>query len=836
MTFPILGGNGAVAGYSIDNSLRFNDGDSPNLSRTPSGSPTNNKKFTLSFWLKRSNLSASSKVIFHAYDGSSDNRFSIRFQSDDKLYFDTGGTSGKGNTSTNQVFRDTSAFYHIVTVLDTTEATGSDRMKVYVNGSQVDITFSSTPSLNSTACIWNLAQRNDISSEAGSSNFFDGYLSEVHNIDGQALSPTDFGEFDEDSGIWKPIQYTGTYGTNGFYLDFENSGSLGADQSGNGNNFTPTNLASTDQTTDTPTNNFATLSSIDKHTTSPTLAEGNLDFTGVGGTAFTPARSTMAVSSGKWYMEYKFKTAGGGVGIMTTQSPINDHLRDDSDVRSLYRGWNGYYYGRNNSGAIDDVGDNSQTFSADDIGMIALDLDNGYVYFGKNGTWLYGQDGTTTGVPTSGSSGTGSANHPTQLLTNQHDGVWGFMAYDISTATSGNVIANFGNIPSTISSPNSDANGYGKFYYAPPSGYLALCTQNLATALSPTIDDGSAYFHTQLYTGDGQSSKVITNDANAGDFQPDWVWIKERSSTSAHLLFDSTRGTDKRLRTNGTNAEETFAYLSSFDTDGFTIGTSDAAINENTQTYVAWQWLANGGTTSSNTDGDVTSTVQVNSTAGFSITTFTGNSSPPLAVGHGLGVAPKVVLAKHRNVATHWRMWHQGLSGAGYYVILDLTNAQANGEPIFSGLPTSTTVGFLSDFANTSHDIVFYSFAEIEGYSKFGSYTGNGSTDGTFVYTGFRPAFILRKRTDTTGAWLIQDNKRTGFNRALANSLPSNNDVLRANDSTAEEFNNELDILSNGFKLRATDTFGNASGGTYIYTAFAENPFVSSSGVPVVAR
>ena len=198
------------------------------------------------------------------------------------------------------------------------------------------------------------------------------------------------------------------------------------------------NLAATDVTEDTPTNNFATLSSIDTHTTSPTLAEGNLDFTAPSGTAFTPARSTIAVSQGKWYMEYKFKTAGGGVGVMTTQSPISDHLRDDADVRSIYRGHGGYYYGRNNSGAIDDVGGNSVTLSENDIVGVALDLDNGYVYFSKNGTYMNGQDGSTAGNPASNNGGSGgAANHPSQLLTNQHDGVWGFMAYDISTSTAG---------------------------------------------------------------------------------------------------------------------------------------------------------------------------------------------------------------------------------------------------------------------------------------------------------------------------------------------------------------------------------------------------------------
>jgi len=340
-----------------------------------------------------------------------------------------------------------------------------------------------------------------------------------------------------------------------------------------------------------------------------------------------------------------------------------------------------------------------------------------------------------------------------------------------------------------------------------------------------TINKPSDHFNTVLYTGNG-STQSITGVG----FQPDWTWIKERSSTSGHEVYDSTRGATKLLSPNATDVEGTNASaLTSFDSDGFSVG-SGGAVNENSQTYVGWNWLANGGTTSSNTDGDVTSTVQVNSTAGFSITTYTGNSSSPLAVGHGLGVAPQVVLAKHRNVSTHWRMWHQGLSGAGYYVILDLTNAQANGEPIFSGLPTSTTVGFLSDFTNTSHDVVFYSFAEIKGYSKFGSYTGNGSTDGPFVYTGFRPAFVITRGYSAVSNWVMFDNTRNTFNDGDTKLVYANSNIAESGFATTA-----IDLTSNGFKLRETN-YSNISGVNYIYMAFAENPLVGTNGIPATAR
>ena len=489
MVFPIAGGNESK-GYDVENSLRFNAGDSPYLSFTL-GTPTNDKIYTWSYWVKRGNISTSNHatIFGHGTNDGSAPFIHHAFETDNELRFDSydNETTNVASVKPSMLFRDPSAWYHIIYAFDTTQSTASNRLKIYVNGNQItDLATTTYPAQNKVLAV-NKSGVNFVIGEYDTygSNYLDAYLAEINFVDGQQLSPTDFGEFN-DSGVWIPKKYTGTYGNNGVFLEFKqtgtsaNSSGIGADTSGNDNHFAVTNLGATDITEDTCTNNFATLNSIDTHTTSPTLAEGNLDFTGVNGTVQTPARSTIAVSSGKWYMEYKYKTADGGVGIMTTQSPINDHLRDDADVRSLWRGSSGgYYYGRNESGAIDAVGDNSETFSADDIGMIALDLDNGNVYFGKNGTWFKGQDGSTTGVPTSGSSGTGSANHPSQLLTNQHDGVWAFMAFDRTESSTGRVICNFGNPPYTPSSGNTDGK-YGNFEYAPPSGFYALCTKRLA--------------------------------------------------------------------------------------------------------------------------------------------------------------------------------------------------------------------------------------------------------------------------------------------------------------------------------------------------------------------
>ena len=387
---------------------------------------------------------------------------------------------------------------------------------------------------------------------------------------------------------------------------------------------------------------------------------------------------------------------------------------------------------------------------------------------------------------------------------------------------------NFGNPPPQfpMSSSESDENGYGSFEYAPPSGYLALCTQNLATELSPTIDDGSQYFNTVLYTGNG-STQSITGVG----FQPDWTWFKERSSTSGHEVYDSTRGATKLLSPNTTDAEGTNASaLTSFDSDGFSVG-SGGAVNENSQTYVGWNWKANAGSTSSNTDGSITSTVQANTTAGFSIVTFTGTGLDA-TVGHGLNVAPDMVIVKSRDAARNWPIYHRSLGGDDS-LKLNLTDATTTGLDCWNDLdPTSTVVhlGTTGGSNVSGEDAVMYCFHSVEGYSKFGKYTGNGSSDGTFVYTGFRPSWVMTKGASTAQAWSMRDNKRDSFNSAQK-AIYAN-----ASDAESDNVNNSIDLLSNGFKIRNQFGTENQSGQTFIYMAFAENPFVSSTAIPVVAR
>ena len=822
MVFPILGGNSAVGGYSIDNSLRFNDNDSAYLGTT-FASAGNTKTWTFSTWFKRGNLSTNQRLFSGGNFGmigfdSTDDRLTIRDEDNNP------------EVETSQVFRDVGAWYHIVVASDTTQVTSSNRVKIYVNGNLItDLNVTNYPSqnydwkINSNANHFIGAQTRN-----GPNSYFDGYMSEVNFIDGQQLDASSFGEFDE-SGLWKPISYSGSYGTNGFYLDFENSGSLGTDQSGNGNNFTPTNLASTDQTTDTPTNNFATILPM----ANTSLSEGNLKLTTSRTGYWDGTIGNFGVKSGKWYHEVRmsyteatFRCVAGWIGNEASQTVVLNGKGITSDPYSslfdnyAFLSWAGNYY---KDGTYHGT---SPTASSGDIINIAVDFDNGKIWFGVNGTY-YNNSGSATGDP---SAGTNESISGIDLTASEYVP---FFQIRSDSSIGGNImIPNFGQDGSFAGTEtaqgNSDGNGQGDFYYSVPTGFLALNSSNLATALSPTIDDGSAYFHTQLYTGTG-STNAVTNDANAGDFQPDWLWIKNRSATSNHYIIDSNRG-DFVLYSNLSNSEDSAGYFESFDSDGFTVSGNTANANASGNNFTAWQWKANGGTTSSNTDGSITATLQSNATSGFAIATWSGTGTAG-TIGHNLGVAPKLVIVKRRNSpANSWLVQHSDL--ASNFVTF-LNRGDTGGETdssVFNGTYPTSSVFSVGTHAGTNQSggtYVGYIFAPITGYSAMGTYTGNGSTNGTFVYTGFRPAWVLAKRYDSTGNWVMHDNKRNGFN--------VDNDMLIANLSNAESDVVNLDLLSNGFKWRNSST-GNQSGANWIYMAFAESPFVSSSGVPVVAR
>mgnify|MGYP003647873225 CR=1 FL=1 len=344
-----------------------------------------------------------------------------------------------------------------------------------------------------------------------------------------------------------------------------------------------------------------------------------------------------------------------------------------------------------------------------------------------------------------------------------------------------------------------------------------------------TIDKPSDYFNTKLYTGNGSTGHAITGVG----FQPDWVWIKSRDSGSDnHNAFDVVRGASKGLQPNDTDAEYTASSVhESFNTDGFTLG-DNGQVNGSSESFVSWNWKA-GGSASTNTSGSTNTSVSVNTDAGFSIVTYPGNSTSGATFGHGLGVKPSMIITKARTRLSMWNVYHKGLTNYTKGIYLNATDAEFAGGAFEAGEPNANTFTLTNGthVNGSGETYVAYCFAEKKGYSKFGSYTGNGNADGTFVYTGFKPAFVMQKSTTTTYGWQIYDNKRGGFN--------PENDELVANLDSAEtdgSGNGFPDFYSNGFKLRNTDINKNASGVTYIYMAFAENPFVTSTGVPATAR
>ena len=344
------------------------------------------------------------------------------------------------------------------------------------------------------------------------------------------------------------------------------------------------------------------------------------------------------------------------------------------------------------------------------------------------------------------------------------------------------------------------------------------------------IDKPDDYFNTVLYTGNNTGQSIT-----GVGFQPDWVWIKDRDGTERHVLNDVVRGVFKELRSNETAAESdrsSFGGLSSFDSDGFTIGNDDA-YNDASSSQVSWNWKANGAGVS-NTQGSIASTVSANTTSGFSIVSYTGTGTGSATIGHGLGFKPKAVLIKSRSLAKNWIYW-QDTNGDGSgetRLALNLNNANFANYPVTFNNDTITLPSLSDDaWSTSSATYIAYCFADVKGFSKFGSYTGNGSADGTFVYTGFKPAFVMVKASSATGYWVIKDNKRTNsFNVVDGNLYPN---INSAEDTGAVAY---MDLLSNGFKLRGTYPAMNANGQTNIYMAFAENPFVTSTSVPTTAR
>jgi hypothetical protein len=780
----ILGGSsGQSTGYDIDQSLRFDDGDSAYLSRT-AGTATSNDIGTLSFWTKRGNLGGGNAFFSNHSDAS--NRTYVGFDADKIQMY--GKISGSTNVElvTTQVFRDPSAWYHVVIAVDVTQSTDSNRVKIYVNGSQVtDFSTSTYPAQNTDLPLFSKTNHQVgafFSSSVG--DYYDGYFAEYQYIDGQQLTPASFAETNEDTNQWIPIEYTGSYGTNGFYLKFQDSSALGDDSSGNTNDFTVTNLTATDQVLDSPTNNFATLNPLDALGNNNTFSEGNLKCVVAAQNTNEETRSTIGVSSGKWYWEFYL------VSTTTTAGYFKVGLKSPDGSN--------YWNVRGSDGELDhdgSTGSSSVSYTTANIVNVAVDMDSGKWWVGTNGTWV--------GDPSAGSG-------------ELHSGISGTVLPYILNAGSGGthtIVSNFGQDSSFAGNKTAQGNGgVGEdFYYTPPTGYKALNTNNFD---DPAIALPTNHFDTTLVSGNG-SNRSITGL----NFQPDFLWGKSRTNTLNHYLTDSVRGANGQVYSDAASSEgtETVIYTA-FNSDGFSLGTGD--MNSSGQNYAHWGWKA-GGTASSNTDGAITSSVSANPTAGFSIVSYTGSGTNNTTVGHGLSQTPTLWILKNRSSnATNWETFTSVIDGSVDFLRLDTTDAKADSGRT---APTSSVfyVGSGANQGANGDNYIAYCFHSVEGYSKVGIYTGNGSADGPFIYTGFKPSFILWKSTTATENWQIQDNKINPYNVV--------DGKIFANLNSAEYTGSEVDFVSNGFKLRHSGGGGNGSSETLVYLAFAESPFKYSN-------
>ena len=819
----------AAGGYQVSRSLRFSSSDSAYCLRTPSSNGTSYTTWTWSMWVKRS-LASSGQVLFSS-GTNTDDYLIVVFDPNDTLVFLTGenGATNQNLINTTAVFRDYSAWYHFVIQADFTNATQADRIKIYVNNVRQTVSGPIAAQNYSGTTFNRSGIAHNIGRQGNGVSYLSGYLADIHFIDGQALTPSSFTEVSATTGQLIPKTYSGSFGTNGFWLKFSDNSNntaatLGKDYSPNGNNWTPNNLSVTagagnDSLVDTPTSygtpdtgvgnevrgNYATLNPLGNSVSAAPYApsNGNLQLTNPSGTSGGTV-GTFEISSGKWYFEYtltSMSSTGPFFGIAEddrnlaldpglNQSNvygvyINPWLNANSDGTQI---WSAYY---GDFGGI--------TASDGDIFQIAIDatnLSNVKMWLGRNNTY-FGASNNVYGNPSAGTNNTFTITSGQKLFP--------YLAIRGPGAT-GTLNANF---------------GQRAFSYTAPTNFKALCDTNLP---APVVAKPNTVMDVVTYNG-SSGTKTITMP---GGFSPDLVWIKNRGQTRWHSVFDQVRGVYKRLFTNTTNAEtnDVGYNLDSFTSTGFTLLDTDRDTNSSSgDAYVAWCWDA-GTSTVSNTAGSITSQVRANVSAGFSVVTYTGNGANA-TVGHGLGVAPSLIIVKQRSTASsngNWAVQHQSL-GATKNLILNSTAAADGPDAGYwnSTSPTSSvfSVGTYEVTNRSTATYVAYCWAPLVGYASFGSYVGNGSSDGPFIFTGFRPKLLLIKSSTAVRYWVLYDTSRSNYNAATAR--------LYADISSGETTSSSIDILSNGFKIRSGSGSGfeeiNESGATLIYAAWAENPF-----------
>tara|TARA_B100002019_G_scaffold117790_1_gene101128 strand:- start:324 stop:2822 length:2499 start_codon:yes stop_codon:yes gene_type:complete len=803
---------GESYGIDIPRSLRFNTNNGGNQYLTKGSGGGSATKWTYSLWSK--NLKVGNGV-FMGYNGNnSSSRETLSMGSSGNISWQLryGGSQHQYRRSTyatHSLHMDNGGWFHFVCQWDSNNSTTADRFIIWVNGVRQDlIEYNATQSGSQSGF---MTGQNYIGKAHDSSGYnAEFYLAEMHAVNDAVLAPTHFGFTDPITGAWRPkkssdIVAATTYGTGGWYLDFSDPSNLGADRSGNGQNWSPNNFDAADSVFDSPTNNFCVLDNNDFNGNKAT--DGNLQSGTAGTSGWRHTRSTFLLGkgSGKWYWEVQQKgTIDGSNGHIAGLAHQNYWGRaQDPNSNS------GYIYARQSDTRYWNGGNTASHFPTtanNDIIQFAFDADRGLLWSGKNGTWTGADPSTGTSHSYSINYGGGDGGDVTPFV-----GSYGSSIYSI---------VNF---------------GQQAFTYTPPTGFRSICSKNFAIQ-GPTITNTKNHFNCVTWTGNTSLSRDITGIG----FQPDLVSIKSRTNTYEFLWFDSVRGAGKRLFTHNNNAEsENSGTLSAFLSDGFRLGNGssvDLSVNgNNSVTYVAWCWKA-GGAAVSNSDGTITSSVSANKDAGFSIVSYTGTGADG-TVGHGLDAVPDFIMMKNRDRAVEWIAKHT-MMASGKIMYVNLTDgedtATGSNNGIIGNLDNAKTFS-LSRSGNSGNynnnnvsgeKYIAYCWRSIPGYSKFGIFTGNGvgggnaQPSGTVVRLGFKPALVVFKRTssDSGANWGVFDFKRLGYNKKVRD--------LRWNKNNSEGGDDDIISLdAEGFRITSTSSgFGGGNGITYIYMAWAENP------------
>ena len=805
---------------TISKSCLFTDGDSSYLNRT-SGTATSTKIFTVSVWARRANIGTHTILNLAPLSGTT-NAPTINWGSSATIQLATSGGSSM-NKITTRTFEDTSKWYHIVARFDTTQSTAADRVRLYVDGDQItDFGTNTIPSQNADFVLNSQVMQVGRATSGGSpTQYLDGFLAELHYADGQSYGPETFGVTDTSTGRWIPKSLGSiTYGNNGFRLQFANSAgqTIGDDTSGNDNDFTVNNLDANDVFLDTPSDLFPTFRDY-QGSYGGNYDVGNLRIDGSTNSQTSVGRSTLtfdAEDSTGYYWEVKnienngFGQNWNGYGMFGVDAdgstPSSGNLKPATGSHVTYRESGNILVKLGASGTEFDggsayfpkTGNNSSLPSGGDT--IGVAVKSGNVWFAKNGNWINPKQGHP------GLNGTPAANN----VTGRFRAV--SMCYHSTSAQE----VNFGQRLTLGGTATSDytANNGGRFVYDPPVGFRALKQDNLSEA---------------------------TNDF------ADLVWIKNRDQADGHKLFDSNRGVKKNVNSSSNGAEATIEDgLVKFLNGGCEIE-DHVAVNSSAESYVSWNWHANGGTTAANTDGSgatLASTIQANQDAGFSIVTYAGSSSGAKTVAHGLSQIPEMIWIKNlTDSSRNWFVYQKNASyasmkpydgNAAYYMVLNNSDARGSGN-VFNNTAPTNKVFHIQDAGSlntngSGKNYIAYCWHSVEGYSKIGRYLGNGSSNGPMVTTGFKPSFLLVKCISPSSTdWIIWDNTRSNFN-------PCDN-VLYPNLTQAETTTgNDMDFYANGFKPRGTNADYNTGSRNYFYMAFAKHPFIGDGTNPATAR